>query len=98
MTANWVTQTSFAPPMVAVAIENSSRTMGRVRDARHRAQRIPRRPARPRRQAGTLRSEQAEGYEARPQMGGPILTEALGWLECVWSQRCPRGPHWCSAR
>src|SRR2546428_4884651 len=35
MTANWVVQTSFEPPMVAVAVENTSRTIELIRDARH---------------------------------------------------------------
>src|SRR5437667_8301474 len=33
MTANWVVQTSFEPPMVAVAVENTSRTIELIRDA-----------------------------------------------------------------
>src|SRR5947208_16228074 len=35
MTANWVTQAAFEPPMVAVAVENTSRTIGMIRDAHH---------------------------------------------------------------
>src|SRR5437763_16310280 len=31
MTANWVTQASFDPPMVVVAVENTSKTIGLVR-------------------------------------------------------------------
>src|SRR5437764_9482304 len=32
MTANWVTQASFDPPMVVVAVENTSKTIGMIRD------------------------------------------------------------------
>src|SRR2546426_5161486 len=35
MTANWVSQTSFDPPMVVVAVENTSKTIGMIRDAHH---------------------------------------------------------------
>src|SRR5205807_9645554 len=34
MTANWLTQAAFDPPMVVVAIENTSKTTGMLRDAR----------------------------------------------------------------
>src|SRR5205807_8409007 len=35
MTANWVTQAAFEPPMVAVAVENTSRTIGFIRYVPH---------------------------------------------------------------
>src|SRR5213592_3574452 len=35
MTANWITQAAFEPPMVAVAIENTSKTIGMVRESHH---------------------------------------------------------------
>src|SRR2546427_10217208 len=35
MTANWVTHASFEPPMVAVAAENTSKTIAMIRDAHH---------------------------------------------------------------
>jgi len=35
MTANWLTQASFEPPMVVVAVENASKTIGMIRDAHH---------------------------------------------------------------
>src|SRR2546421_1458399 len=35
MTANWVTQASFDPPMVVVAVENTSKTIGMIRDTHH---------------------------------------------------------------
>src|SRR2546427_929829 len=35
MTANWVAQASFEPPMVAVAVENGSKTIAMIRDAHH---------------------------------------------------------------
>src|SRR5438128_11693686 len=35
MTANWVTQAAFEPPMVAVAVENTSKTIDMIRVAHH---------------------------------------------------------------
>src|SRR3989337_3171895 len=35
MTANWLTQAAFEPPMVVVAVENTSKTIGMIRDAHH---------------------------------------------------------------
>src|SRR5437870_13293401 len=35
MTANWITQAAFEPPMVVVAIENTSKTIGMVRNSHH---------------------------------------------------------------
>lgn len=35
MTANWVTQAAFEPPMVVVAVENTSKTIGMIRDAHY---------------------------------------------------------------
>src|SRR6266850_1203914 len=35
MTANWLTQASFEPPMIVVAIENTSKTIGLIRDSHH---------------------------------------------------------------
>ncbi|OYV66929.1 MAG: flavin reductase, partial [Gemmatimonadetes bacterium 21-71-4] len=34
MTANWVMQAAFAPPMVVVALENDSKSLPMIRDAR----------------------------------------------------------------
>lgn len=34
MTANWVTQAAFDPPMVVVAIENDAKSLPMIRDAR----------------------------------------------------------------
>ena len=35
MTANWLSQAAFEPPMVVVAIENTSKTIGMIRDSHH---------------------------------------------------------------
>src|SRR5256884_9310758 len=35
LTANWITQASFDPLMVVVAVENTSRTVGQIIDSLH---------------------------------------------------------------
>ena len=86
-TVNWVTQTSFDPPMVAVSLEKASRSINLVRqhrvfiinvyrsDHREVAGQLGRRFAnRPNKFQGLL-------WHVGPS-GAPILTEALGYLEC----------------
>lgn len=99
MTANWVTQAAFEPPMVAVAVENTSRTIEMIRDAHsfavsllHDGQRDL---------AGRLgrSSEQApdklKGIRTKPgpTTGTPVLVECLGWLECRVISALPAGDH-----
>ena len=99
MTANWVTQVSFAPPMVAAAVENTSKTIDMIRDARHFAVNVFQRTQRD--LAGKLgrTSEQApqklKGIKTKPApgSGAPILSEALGWVECRLVATLPAGDH-----
>src|SRR5207244_10540351 len=88
MTANWVTQAAFEPPMVAVAVENTSRTIGMIRDAHHFAVNLLQQSQRE--LAGKLGRSSAQapqtlkGVKTKPApvSGAPILAEALGWIEC----------------
>ena len=99
MTANWVTQTSFQPPMVAVAVENDSKTIGMVRDAHYFAVSVLQHGQRD--LAGKLgrSSGQApnklKGIKTKPApaSGAPILAEALGWVECRVVATLPSGDH-----
>src|SRR5216110_1616871 len=99
MTANWVTQASFEPPMVAVAVENSSKTIGMIRDAHHFAVNVYQQGQRD--LAGKLgrTSEQApnklKGIKTKPApvSGAPILADALGWVECRVVATLPSGDH-----
>ena len=99
MTANWVTQASFTPPMVAVAVENSSRTMGLIRDARHFVLNVLQEGQRE--SAGKLARSSAsaphklKGIKTKPapRWGGPVLADALGWLECRLVATLPAGDH-----
>jgi len=99
MTANWVTQASFEPPMVVVAVENTSKTIDLIRDAHHFALNLLHEGQRD--LAGKLGRSSAttpqklKGIKTKPApvSGAPILTEALGWLECRVVATMPSGDH-----
>lgn len=99
MTANWVTQAAFEPPMVAVAVENTSKTIGMIRDAHHFGVNVLQ--AGQRELAGKLgrSSEQApqklKGVKTKPAgvAGTPVLADALGWVECRLVATLPSGDH-----
>lgn len=99
MTANWVTQTSFVPPMLVVAVENTSKTIGMVRDARHFAlnllqqgqRELAEKLARP--SATTPQKLKGIKTKPAPRSGAPILVEGLGWLECRVVATLPSGDH-----
>ena len=99
LTAIWVMQSAFAPPMVAVAIQNESKTLPMMRDARAFA--INLLDAGQRELAAKLgRSSRNVPYKLRgvavrpgPVTGAPILTDALGWVECRLVATMPSGDH-----
>ena len=99
MTANWVAQASFEPPMVAVAVENGSKTIAMIRDAHHFAVSVFQQGQRD--LAGKLgrSSEQTtnklKGIKTKPApiSGAPILADALGWVECRVVATLPSGDH-----
>lgn len=99
MTANWLTQAAFEPPMVVVAIENTSKTIGMIRDAHHYAINLLRKDQRD--LAGKLgrSAEQApnklKGIKTKPGpvAGSPILADCLGWVECRVVATLPAGDH-----
>src|SRR6058998_3864659 len=88
MTANWVTQAAFEPPMVAVAVENTSKTIALIRDSHHCAISVLQQGQRD--LAGKLgrSSEQSpqklKGIKTKPApiSGVPVLADSLGWVEC----------------
>ncbi len=99
MTANWITQAAFDPPMVAAAIENTSKTIGMIRDSHHFAISVLRQEQRD--LAGKLgrSSEQApqklKGIKTKPApvSGVPVLADSLGWVECRVVATLPSGDH-----
>jgi flavin reductase (DIM6/NTAB) family NADH-FMN oxidoreductase RutF len=99
MTASWVSQASFDPPMVVVAVENASKTIGMIRDAHHFAVNVLREGQRDvaeklgRPSAGA--AQKLKGIKTKPALasGAPILADALGWLECRVVATLPSGDH-----
>ncbi len=99
MTANWVMQAAFAPPMLVVAIENESKSLPMIRDARAFAVNVfadgqrdlAARLGRSSRNA----PHKLLGVETRPApvTGAPVLTGGLGWLECRLVATMPSGDH-----
>lgn len=99
MTANWLTQAAFDPPMVVVAIENTSKTIGMIRDSHHFA--INLLLSGQRDLAGKLgrSSEQTpqklKGIKTKPApvSATPVLVDCLGWVECRVVATLPAGDH-----
>jgi flavin reductase (DIM6/NTAB) family NADH-FMN oxidoreductase RutF len=99
MTANWLTQAAFDPPMVVVAVENTSKTIGMIRDAHHFAINVLQQGQRE--LAGKLgrTSEQApqklKGIKTKPApvSGAPVLADSVGWVECRVVATLPSGDH-----
>jgi len=99
ITANWVMQASFVPPMLVVALENESKSLPMIRDARGFAVNVL--AAGQRELAVQLgRSSRhvpskLQGVPAKPApvTGAPILTDGLGWLECRFVATLPAGDH-----
>ena len=99
ITAMWVSQASVDPAMVVVAVENNSKTMGMVRDAHHFAVNVLRQGQRElaaklgRSSATTPHKLKGIKTKPAPASGAPILTEALGWVECRLVATLPSGDH-----
>jgi flavin reductase (DIM6/NTAB) family NADH-FMN oxidoreductase RutF len=99
MTANWVTQAAFEPPMVAIVVENASKTIGMIRDSHYFG--VSLLAAGQRDLAGKLgrSSDQApaklKGIKTKPAPVSktPVLADALGWVECRAIASLPAGDH-----
>lgn len=97
-TANWVTQTSFDPPMVAVAVENDGKSIGLMRDSkvfsvnvydagqRNAAGRLARPSVR-----APLKLE--EVAHTQGSTGVPLLNDSLGYVECRVTDQVETGDH-----
>ncbi len=99
MTANWLSQASFEPPMVMLAVEADSQSR-RVIEAsgvfalnvlasgqRELAGQLGRASARkPDKLAGIA-------WRPGPTTGAPLLDDALAWLECRVLGSLPAGDH-----
>lgn len=99
MTASWVTQAAFEPPMVVVAVENGSKTIGMIRDAHAFAVSVLASGLRD--LAGKLGRSSAQsphklkGVKTKPApvSKAPVLVDACGWLECRVVATLPAGDH-----
>ena len=99
MTVNWVTQASFEPPLVAVAMESDSRSLPLVR--RERAFTLNVLPTGARPLAGKLGRSSAKvpdklegvAHHPDPIAGAPVLEDATGWLACRVVAEHPAGDH-----
>ena len=99
MTANWITQSSFTPPMVALAVESDSRSCRIIQAAGAFAVNVY--EAGQREIAGKLgrawakHPEKLEGmaWQPGPITGSPILATALGWVECQVTSSLSSGDH-----
>lgn len=99
MTANFLTQSSFTPPFVTVAMEVDSKTHRLVEASgafainvygssqRELAGQLGRKSAKhPDKAAGVA-------WHPGPATGSPILESCLGWLECRVTGSLPSGDH-----
>jgi flavin reductase (DIM6/NTAB) family NADH-FMN oxidoreductase RutF len=99
MTANWVTQASVEPPMVAMAVENVSRTIGLIRDARHFAVNLLHQGQRElaaklgRSSASVPQKLKGVATKPAPTSSVPVLAESVGWLGCRLVATLPAGDH-----
>lgn len=99
MTVNWVTQVSFEPPMIAVAIEKESASLPLVRHERAFALSIL--PSGARQLAGKLGRSSANvpekledvPHHPSPVTGSPVLDESTGWIDCRLTSEHPAGDH-----
>ncbi|HEX7052199.1 MAG TPA: flavin reductase family protein [Longimicrobiales bacterium] len=97
-TANWVMQASFEPPMVVVAVESDGASLGMMRESgvfsvnvfdatqRKEAARLARPHARAPRKLDELAHQ--EGVT-----GAPVLSDAMGYVECRVVGEMPVGDH-----
>jgi flavin reductase (DIM6/NTAB) family NADH-FMN oxidoreductase RutF len=95
-TANWVTQVSFEPSLIALSVENSSHSIGMIRESRIFTVNIL--PSGARDTAGLLgrrwsnAPDKLQGVDWDPGPSGcAVLRRALGYLECHVEADVPAG-------
>lgn len=96
---SWLTQVSFEPPMIAVALERESATLPLLRSAGAFVVSVL--PAGARRIASRLGRSSATtpdklagiAHYPAPESGAPVLEEGLGWLDCRVRSELPVGDH-----
>ncbi len=99
MTANWIVQSSFDPPMLTLAAEADSHTRRLIEASRAFAVNIY--ETGQRELAGKLGMTFAKhpekfgetAWKPGPATGSPLLDAALGWVECKVTGSMPSGDH-----
>ncbi len=99
MTANWLTQCSFDPPMVALAVESDSHSRQVIEASGAFAVNLY--ESGQRELAGSLGRTFGKHPEKLsevtwtpgPLTGSPLLATALGWVECKIVGSLPAGDH-----
>ena len=99
MTANWITQVAFEPPMLALAVQNESHSRKVIEASgafavnvyetgqREEAGGLGRKFAKHPEKLGDLQSKPG------PATSSPLLDLALGWVECRVHSSQPAGDH-----
>jgi flavin reductase (DIM6/NTAB) family NADH-FMN oxidoreductase RutF len=95
-TANWLTQVSFEPPLLAVSVENSARSLSMMLSSRIFTVNVLR--AGQRELAGALGKSVLKHPDKMRTIrytldthAYPILLDALSWVACEVSQTMPAG-------
>ena len=99
MTANWLMQSSFEPPMLALAVEGDSHTCQVIRASGAFAVSVY--ESGQRELAGRLgrtfakhpEKLEADKWQPGPATGSPVLVAALGWVECRVQSSTTSGDH-----
>src|SRR5215469_17938048 len=95
-TANWLTQISFEPPLLAISIENTAKSLPMILNSQHFTVNVLRTGQR--QLAGALgksaykHPQKLSGIDyTLNEQGYPILSEALSWVACEVRQTVPAG-------
>jgi len=99
MTVNWITQSSFEPPLIALAVESDSHSHKVIEAAGAFAVNVY--ETGEREFAGGLgrtyakHPDKLDGLDTKPGpvTGSPLLNNALAWVECKIISRTPSGDH-----
>lgn len=99
MTVNWLTQTSFEPPMLVLAVEADSHSREVIEASGAFAINVY--ESGQRALAGQLGKSWAKhpgklddvAWTPGPETGSPLLEAAVGWVECRVVNKLPSGDH-----
>jgi flavin reductase (DIM6/NTAB) family NADH-FMN oxidoreductase RutF len=100
MTANWITQTSFDPPLVAISVENDAHTRQLIDEGKvfsinvvednEEGRAVIEHYVKPQKRAKNKLGDHDYFTHAT---GAPLLNAALSWVECEVVQTVDTGDH-----